>query len=135
KGSAAKPSVAAMPKPESPLQANMMQAFGAANKGDWSAARALAAASRNTTFNTLLQWRYLVESGTAASFEEINSFLTAYPNWPRRDALVAAAEKTMRVEDPRQVIAWYGTQTPQTARGKIRLGEALMATGEQDRGV
>jgi soluble lytic murein transglycosylase len=114
----------------------MMQAFAAANKGDWVKARTYAAATGDPVFNTLLQWRYLADSGIAAPFEEINSFLAAHPNWPRRDAMLAAAERNMpAVFDAPQVIAWYGTREPVTSVGRIRFGEALMATGEHDRGA
>ena len=118
------------------MHANMVQAFAAANKGDWTKARGFATLTSDPVFNTLVQWRYLVESGTAAPFEEINSFLQAHPNWPRREALISAAERSMPAfADPRLVIQWYGDRTPATAAGKLRLGEALMSAGERDRGA
>jgi len=115
--------------------ANMRQSFAAANKGDWTKARAFATRTADPVFNALVQWRYLVESGTAAPFEEINSFLQGHPNWPRREALLSAAERSMPVfADPALTVRWYGGRPPATATGKIRLGEALVATGEKDRG-
>src|SRR5258706_8140281 len=46
------------------------------------------------------------------------------------------AEKTMPTDlDPRNVVSWYGTRSPRSGTGMIRLGEALMATGRRDEGA
>jgi peptidoglycan lytic transglycosylase len=116
--------------------ANMVAAFAAANKGDWMKARGFATLTGDPAFNALLQWRYLVESGMAAPFSEINSFLQAHPNWPRRDQMISTAERVMPAFiDPRLVIQWYAGRTPSTAQGKVRLGEAFLATGDRDKGA
>jgi soluble lytic murein transglycosylase len=124
-----------VPKVGSVQLANMKQAFTFANRGDWSRARSFATLTGDPVFGALIQWRYLVDAGAAAPFQEINSFLDAHPNWPRREALVAAAERSMPYDTgPSQIIAWYGTRTPVSANGKIRLGEALIASDQKDRG-
>ena len=118
------------------IRANTAQAFASANRGDWTKARSWAEETGDPNVNTLIQWRYLVDSGASAPFEEINAFLAAHPNWPRHDALVAAAERSMPVQlEPRRVIQWYGDRAPQTATGNMRLGEALMAAGGNERGT
>jgi soluble lytic murein transglycosylase len=115
--------------------ANMKQAFTFANRGDWPRARSFATLTGDPVFGTLVQWRYLLEMGSAAPFEEINSFLTAHSNWPRREALVAAAERAMPTYfDAPQILEWYGGRTPATATGKVRLGEALIASGKREQG-
>src|SRR5450432_2319315 len=65
-----------------------------------------------------------------ASFDSINAFLAAHANWPRHDALLIRAEKTMPAElSARDVIGWYATHTPLSGIGTIRLGTALMDVG------
>jgi soluble lytic murein transglycosylase len=115
--------------------ANMKQAFTFANRGDWPRARGFTMLTGDPVFGTLMQWRYLLDMGSAAPFEEINSFLTAHGNWPRREALAAASERAMPGSmEPNQVIAWYANRTPITATGKIRLGEALIASDKREQG-
>lgn len=111
------------------------RAFDAAAQGNWPEALALANSGRNPVAKALIQWRYLQDRNAGARFEEIDGFLKAYPDWPRRGALQARAEEAMAADTPpAAVIAWYGGRSPISAAGMIRLGEALIATGQVDRG-
>ncbi len=118
------------------------RAFEAAGKGDWIGARALGAQGQSTTARRLLEWRYALDKNSGASFAEIDAVIkdtqspTSAGTWPLRGTLQARAE-AMITDDmaPAAIVAWFGTKSPNSSIGKIRLGEALVATGEKSRGA
>jgi len=110
------------------------RAFQAADHGDWLAARALAAQGHDATARQLVQWRYLLDHNSGASFAEIDAFIKQNPDWPLRDTLIARAETAITPDmPPAAVLAWFGTRNAVTPMGRIRLGEALAATGQSAR--
>ena len=114
----------------------LQQALSAASQGDWSRALSLSEQSTQRVVKDIIEWRYVLDEDSGASFDAINSFLAAHPRWPRHDAMVIRAEKAMPPDyAPAQVIAWYGTRLPLSGTGMIRLGEALMQTGRSADGA
>jgi soluble lytic murein transglycosylase len=112
-----------------------VRAFDAADRGDWTAARGLADQGHDPVAKKLVEWRYLMDKNSGASFGEIDRFLKANPDWPDRDILFARAEKAMDPGmDARAVVAWFGDRDPVSGIGRVRLGEALIATGGATRG-
>src|SRR5262245_24062400 len=63
------------------------RAFDAADRGDWLAARALAAQGHDSAAKRLIDWRYLLDKNSGASFDEIDAFAKANPDWPLHDTL------------------------------------------------
>jgi soluble lytic murein transglycosylase len=111
------------------------RAFDAADRGDWTAARGLAAQGHDATAQRLIQFRYLLDRNSGASFGEIGAFLKDNPDWPDRDTLFARAEAAMDpAMDAHAVIAWFDDRAPASSMGRIRLGEALIATNSLARG-
>jgi len=108
-----------------------MRAFDAADRGDWLTARSLAAQGRDPVARRLIDWRYMLDRNSGANFADIDSFLKTSQDWPGRDTLNARAEAALDLNmTPTQVIAWFGSRQPVSGIGKIRLGEALVATGK-----
>lgn len=113
----------------------LSQAIASAQHGDWTAARGFADQLRDTAGRRLIHWAYLSDKHSGASFAEIAQFLRDYPDWPGRNTLYARAEQAMSpLMDPHAVLLWFGDRTPQSGIGKVRLGEALTATGSPTRG-
>ncbi len=117
------------------------RAFAAAGRGDWVGARALAAQGQSATARQLLEWRYAMDKNSGASFAEIDAAIkdTASPTsagtWPLRGTLQARGEAAITDDmAPATIIAWFGAKSPNSSIGKLRLGEALVATGEKTRG-
>lgn len=111
------------------------KAFEAANRGDYLAAKALADQGRDPVARKIVIWRYLLAPTGGASFDEIDSFIRANPDWPLRNVLYQRAEHAMAATmEPSSVIAWFGVRPPATAIGQVRLGEALIATGHRSEG-
>ena len=117
------------------------RAFDAAGRGDWTAARALAAQGQNTTARRLLEWRYAMDRNSGATFAEIDAVIKdtdgkGASQWPLRGTLQARAEAVLPPDmAPSAVVAWFSGKPPNSSIGKIRLGEALVATGEKTRGA
>jgi soluble lytic murein transglycosylase len=140
-----KPSVPAKPAskvaekvastPDNTNRGLLAQAFATAGK-NWNRTRLLAAESGSQIGRLIVEWRYLLDDFSGANFEAISAFVNEHPNWPRRDALIARAERTMPDDlDPRDVIAWFNAHPPVSGMGNVRLGAALMDTGKRAEGV
>jgi soluble lytic murein transglycosylase len=111
------------------------QAFAAAEHGDWTAAKGFAAQGHDATAERLIQFRYLLDKNSGASFADITSFLKSNTDWPARDTLQARAEAAMDPNlDPHAAIAWFNANPPVSGIGHIRFGEALIATNSVTRG-
>jgi soluble lytic murein transglycosylase len=123
-----------------------VRAFDAASRGDWVAARGIAAQGQNRLARQLLEWRYALDKNSGATFAEIDAVIRdtdakGTAQWPLRGTLQARAEAALPTDpslggmSPAQVVAWFGSKTPNSSIGKIRLGEALVATGDKTRGA
>jgi Soluble lytic murein transglycosylase and related regulatory proteins (some contain LysM/invasin domains) len=110
-------------------------AFEAANRGDWPTALSLAQQGRNPIAKALVHWRYVQDKNSKAPFADIDAFLKANPDWPRRNIIQVRAEEAMDpATAPGSVIAWFTGRNPISALGMIRLGDALIATGKTEWG-
>ena len=111
------------------------KAFAAADRSDWEAAKRFASEGHDAMARQLIQWRMYLDKNSQAPFAEIDVFLKEHPQWPWRETLTARAEEAMDpTMAPSAVLAWFAGRDPISAAGKIRLGEALLAKGEIDRG-
>jgi soluble lytic murein transglycosylase len=118
------------------------RAFEAASRGDWVGARGLAAQGQSPVAKRLLEWRYALDRNSGATFAEIDAAIkntdaeTSAGTWPLRGTLQARGEAAIAPDmAPASVIAWFGAKQPNSSIGKIRLGEALVATDEKTRGA
>lgn len=112
-----------------------LKAFAAADRSDWEDAKRYADQGRDAMARQLIEWRMDLDKNSQAPFAQIDAFLKAHPEWPWRETLTARAEEAMDpAMAPPQVLAWFAGRDPISAAGKIRLGEALLAKGEIDRG-
>src|SRR5215472_8284470 len=107
-----------------------IRAFQAADHGDWIAALTLANQGHDPIARKLIEWRRLLDKNSGASFSDIDAFLKSNPDWPLRQELYVRAEAVVGPElSPAGVVAWFGSRQPASSLGRIRLGEALVATG------
>src|SRR6185503_12983162 len=110
-----------------------VRAFEAAGRSDWAAARGLAAQGHNPIARRLLEWRYVLDRDSGASFAEIDASIrdtdskSAAGTWPLRGTLQARAEAQIAPDmPPAAIVTWFASRTPNSSIGKIRLGEALV---------
>ncbi len=71
------------------------RAFDQADHGNWFGARALAGQGRDSAAKRLIDWRAFLDKNSGASFDDINTFLKANPDWPARDTLYSRAENAL----------------------------------------
>jgi len=119
-----------------------VRAFEAAGRGDWTAARSLAAQGKDSAARQLVEWRYALDKNSGASFAEIDAVIkateakTSAGAWPLRGTLQARAEAAIMPDmAPAAIIAWFANKTPNSSLGRIRLGEALVAEGDKVKGA
>ena len=111
------------------------RAFAAAAKSDWVTALALGNQGQDGVARQLLQWRYTLDRDSGAKFADIDAALKMATGWPLRGSLYARAEAAITPDmNADQVTQWFGTRTPASPIGRVRLGEALVASGEKARG-
>lgn len=117
------------------------RAFAMGAHGDWAGARALAAQGTNPMAKRLLAWRYALDRNSGASFADIDAVIRdtdaqGAAAWPLRGTLQARAEAAIPPDmEAAAIVRWFAMKQPNSSIGKIRLGEALVATGEKSRGI
>lgn len=114
----------------------MEAAYKAFDRRQWKAVRIHADNIEDEVAADLITWKVLTTKSTDATFDEILSFAEKRSTWPRLDRLLQRAEEVIPDDmEPQQVIAWFAGQEPMTGEGKIRLGEAFLATGNDQFGT
>ncbi|HET7334044.1 MAG TPA: hypothetical protein VFI93_02930, partial [Rhizomicrobium sp.] len=110
-------------------------ALDAAGRGDWIGANGLAQQGHSAAATLFMQWRYLIDRNSGAPFAEIAAFMRSHPGWPGQISLQARAEKAMPPGMAASaVLDFFGSKEPVSGIGKVRLGEALIATGKTSKG-
>ena len=112
------------------------QAHRAGDRNNWQEARRLTAQTSNEDAARVVEWRYLRDDDSDASFQEISIFLDQHGDWPSRARLIARAEEYMPASmTPNQIILWFGERAPETSDGALRLGQALIAADRNEDGT
>jgi soluble lytic murein transglycosylase len=111
-------------------------AFKSANSNHWSEAKAEAARATDKILAKVIDWLYVVRATTDASFDTIAAFLERNPDWPKPEAVREHAEDAMPDDmPPGRVRRYFERFPPRSATGRIRYAEALLATGEERKGL
>ncbi len=106
-------------------------AHEAADRNNWEAARGFATRGTSPIGKLTVEWRYLLDEESGASFYAIRDFLFQHPNWPRREQMLERAEKTMPAElGPDEIIAWYSGHRLVTSEGALKLATAQLASNK-----
>lgn len=115
-------------------QASSTAALKAMSTKDWAKARSLTLQSRDPVLAKLYQWMLYQSSETGLPFEAVAGFIKANPHWPDIADMQATAERNLPDNYPAQnVIQWFATYPPVTARGLDLYVTALHASGQQDK--
>jgi len=109
------------------------KALAAADTRKWKKALSLVSTLSQPLPGKIILWRFLQSDDSKTSTGQIIDFVNANPDWPRLDRLLQRAEEEIPDDmPPRQVVALFAGQEPLTGKGKIRLGEAYAALGQED---
>ncbi len=111
----------------SPQQAKSFQtALNAVDSARWGDAMEAANATGQPVAAKYVQWMYLRDTNTDASFATIAAFIASNPGWPDAITLRRRAEEHLQLETPLdQVARFYIKDQPITGDGGLRHLEAL----------
>ena len=105
----------------------MRAAQAAADSGDWDAAAAAARGAGQIAAD-LLEWQRLRASGGLLG--DYEAFLSRRPDWPGLPLLKEKGEEAVaRSTDPARVLAYFGADLPESAKGSLAYINALRAQG------
>ena len=126
---------AAAAKPLSKRDASTFtSAMTNAEKGNWKNARRQAATIKDRLPAKLIRWMEMSSPGTRLDFAAITGFIAKNPVWPRRGTLRRRAEESLNGHVSHSaVLKWLDAYPPLTSDGEIRLVEAVVANGPEDR--
>lgn len=103
--------------------------------GKWNTARKLSKSLQNYLPKKIIDWLYFTSPDTKTNFYDSAYFLRQNLNWPRYKKNIRNIEKSINKSiDSKTIISWFRQFPPETGYGKINLGQALIATGEQKEG-
>lgn len=107
--------------------------IGDARRGDVNGARDALSRITEPSARRLGQWILLDTNGPSLGFAEVDRSLREMADWPRPGRRRLAAERQIGTSglSPRQVIAWFGRETPTTPEGAMALASAYRAAGDQ----
>jgi soluble lytic murein transglycosylase len=125
--------ISAIP-PSPPAERYQAQVFAAVEAAHWKTAYALAARTNDKVFGKLIAWIDYTQLGSRARFADIAAFIEQNPDWPDQRILQRNAEERLADSIPAAtVIDWFSRRRPLTVRGRIRLAQALLDSGETEK--
>lgn len=111
------------------------KAFKSAHRFRFDEALKGAESAENRLPAKVIQWMYLKNRKSTATFDAINAFLIKNPAWPHRRSLRRRAEETMPKDwTADAVLKWYQQNQPLTAAGAVQHAEAMIANGNSEAG-
>ena len=112
------------------------EALHAADMNEWPRAFRLMDGIDDPLASRLFRWLTLIEDRAGAGFDELARFIIENPTWPRIEDLQKKAEGRLTDSADQQLtLQLFEDREPLTTRGRIRLAEALFATGRDGEGA
>jgi soluble lytic murein transglycosylase len=117
----------------SPLDLNALkQAVDLVGKSRSDEAANLESTISDPLARKLVEWLVLRSDDNTANFARYSAFIAANPSWPSIVTLRRRAEAMLWQEhsDPPTVLAFFKTDPPRTAKGRLALARALLSQGD-----
>jgi len=113
------------------------QAVSFMEKSNWKDAKKIAKKARAKSIYNFIEWRHLLTTGNRATFTEYKQFIEKLNNYPRIDRIKYLAEHKMSLKNqsPKEIIAWFNKNQPKSGFGKMILGESLIKSGNEKKGI
>ncbi|MBO6485843.1 MAG: hypothetical protein HVK36_03745 [Pelagibacteraceae bacterium] len=110
--------------------------FKQIEKGNWSLALKKSKKINNKMLSDLIYWLYLNKKKNNANFYDYQNFITQNTNFPNKSYLQYLSEHKINTESisPKEIVNHFKKNEPVSSFGKLRMGEALIASGETERG-
>jgi len=101
----------------------------------WNSALKSAAKVKDREFRNLISWMHLKTTRNGASFAEYKKFIEQNEDYPRINRIRYLAEEKiyLRNNSPTSIINWFDKYPPVGGLGKIKLAEAYLEQGQNDK--
>ncbi len=101
----------------------------------WNSALKSSEKVKDREFRNLITWMYLKTTRNGASFNEYKKFIEQNEDYPRINRIRYLAEQKiyLRNNSPTSIISWFEKYPPLGGLGKIKLAEAYLEQGQNDK--
>ena len=109
--------------------------FDYVDRKQWKLALSDAQKMQDKTIYTLVNWMYLIDSQSGASFNEYFIFIKNNKDWPRINRIKYLAEHKINFDNntPSSIIEYFTNNPPLSGFGKLRLAEALLENNQVEK--
>jgi len=109
--------------------------FDYVDRKQWKLALSDAQKMQDKTIYTLVNWMYLIDSQSGASFNEYSIFIKNNKDWPRINRIKYLAEHKINFDNntPSSIIEYFTNNPPLSGFGKLRLAEALLENNQAEK--
>ena len=103
--------------------------------GKWNSALKSAKKVKDSEFRTLVTWMHLKTTQNSATFNEYKNFIEQHEVYPRINRIKYLAETKVYLKNssPTSIINWFDRHPPLGGIGKIKLAEAYLEQGKEDK--
>ena len=101
----------------------------------WNSALKSATKVKDREFRNLITWMHLKTTRNGASFSDYKKFIEQNEDYPRINRIRYLAEEKiyLRNNSPTSIINWFEKYPPLGGLGKIKLAEAYLEKGQNDK--
>jgi soluble lytic murein transglycosylase len=132
------------PEPKGPLATKTLSdrdfeitkvVFDYVDRKQWKLALSDAQKMQDKTIYTLVNWMYLIDTQSGASFNEYQTFIKNYKDWPRINRIKFLAEHKINFDNnsPSSIIEYFGNNPPLSGFGRLRLAEAFLENNQTEK--
>jgi soluble lytic murein transglycosylase len=132
------------PEPKGPLATKTLSdrdfeitkvVFDYVDRKQWKLALSDAQKMQDKTIYTLVNWMYLIEPQSGASFNEYQIFIKNYKDWPRINRIKYLAEHKINFDNnsPSSIIEYFSNNPPLSGFGRLRLAEAFLENNQTEK--
>ena len=109
--------------------------FDYVDRKQWKLALSDAQKMQDKTIYTLVNWMYLIESQSGASFSEYSTFIKNHKDWPRINRIKYLAEHKINFDNnsPSSIIEYFSNNPPLSGFGRLRLAEAFLENNQTEK--
>ena len=90
---------------------------------------------QDKTIYTLVNWMYLIDTQSGASFNEYQTFIKNHKDWPRINRIKYLAEHKINFDNnsPSSIIEYFSNNPPLSGFGRLRLAEAFLENNQTEK--
>ena len=109
--------------------------FDYVDRKQWKLALSDAQKMQDKTIFALVNWMYLIDPQSGASFNEYFIFIKNNKDWPRINRIKYLAEHKINFDNntPSSIIEYFTNNPPLSGFGKLRLAEAFLENNQTEK--